>query len=190
VANIAQRGGWLRWDGNRRCLEIVSGSLFQYDHSQGRIQPVRLGGRAISDIFASQVSSRLRYRFKRDEANFTTLLWQNNGRYNDLTSQMLFSELYKSMVNKVTFVGFRGEIVPSALTPLGPSPDHDKWDLSSALMSVYSRCLNESNVPTIAFTSHLSLVKAMKLQANIFNASVSRFSSLFDVAFCGAIFIV
>jgi len=120
VANIAQRGGWLRWDGNRRCLEIVSGSLFQYDHSQGRIQPVRLGGRAISDIFASQVSSRLRYRFKRDEANYTTLLWQNNGRYNDLTSQMLFSELYKSMVNKVTFVGFRGEIVPSAPTPLDP----------------------------------------------------------------------
>jgi len=34
-------------------------------------------------------------------------MFQNKGRQIDL-SRMLFSEIYKIMVNKVTFVGFRG----------------------------------------------------------------------------------
>ena len=32
----------------------------------------------------------------------------------DLLSQMLFSKLYKTMVKKVTFVGFKGAIAPIA----------------------------------------------------------------------------
>jgi len=64
-------------------------------------------------IFASQVSLWVHY-CKRDEVHFTTLLWQNNGRQNDLISQMLFSELFKIMVKKVTFIGFRGAIAPIA----------------------------------------------------------------------------
>jgi len=77
---------------------------------QGRIQPVRLGGDDFSNI-RCQVSIHV-YYCKRDEVYFTTLLRQNNRRQNDLISQMLFSELYKIMVNKVTFDGFRGAIAP------------------------------------------------------------------------------
>ena len=84
--------------------------------NQGGFQPVSLRG-AISIIFGSQVSWRVHY-CKRDEVYFTTLLWQNNRRQNGLILQMLFSELYKIMVNKVTFVGFRGAIAPVA--PLDP----------------------------------------------------------------------
>ena len=57
--------------------------------------------------FGRQVSLRVHY-CKRDEVYFTTLLRQNNGRQNGLISRMLFSELFKLMVNKVTFIGFRG----------------------------------------------------------------------------------
>ena len=42
-----------------------------------------------------------------------------NGRKNGLISRILFSEMYKIMVNKVTFVGFRGAIAPIA-HPLDP----------------------------------------------------------------------
>jgi len=42
----------------------------------------------------------------RDEVYFTTLLRQNNRRQNDLVSLTLFSELYKTMVNKVTLVNY------------------------------------------------------------------------------------
>jgi len=77
---------------------------------QGRIHPASLGG-AISVIFGSQVSLLAHY-CKSDEAYFTTLLWQNSGRQNIPISRMLFSELFKIMVKKVTFVGFRGGIVP------------------------------------------------------------------------------
>jgi len=83
---------------------------------RGRIQPVAEG--AISIMFGSQASLRVRNR-KRDEDYFTTLLWQNNGRRNDLVSQMLFSEFYKIVVNKVTCVGFKGAMAPIA--PLVPS---------------------------------------------------------------------
>ena len=83
--------------------------------SQGRIQPVRLRGQAISVLFGTQVLCRFRY-CKRDEAYFTALLWQNNGRQNSLKSQMLFSDLYKIMVKEVTFTGFRGG---GAIDPLG-----------------------------------------------------------------------
>ena len=43
---------------------------------------------------------------------FTTLLWQNNGRQNGLLTRMLFSELYKIMVNKLPSVGFGGDRSP------------------------------------------------------------------------------
>jgi len=96
----------------KRCLIKISSSW------QGRIhiQPVKLQG-AISLIFGSQVSLRFHY-CKRDEVYFTTLLWQNNGRQNGLTSRILFSELYKITVNKVTFVGFRGGWKPHLDPPL------------------------------------------------------------------------
>jgi len=84
---------------------------------QGRIQPVKLG--AISEIFSNQVSLRVHY-CKRDEVYFTTLLRANNGRQNCLISQMLFSKLYKIMVNKITFVRFREAIAPIA--PFGSGP--------------------------------------------------------------------
>jgi len=38
----------------------------------------------------------------------TAMTKQNIGRQNGLKSRMLFSELYKIMVKKVTFLGFRG----------------------------------------------------------------------------------
>jgi len=73
--------------------------------NQGRIQPVTLGG-AYSASFRNQVSLQVHHR-KRDEVYFITLLRQNNGRQKDLILRMLFSELYKIMVSKVTFPGFR-----------------------------------------------------------------------------------
>ena len=79
---------------------------------------------AISVIFSSQVSLHF-HHCKRDEVYFTTLLWQNNGRQNDLISRMPFSELYKIMVNKVTSVGFRAAIAPVALPWI--RPDSDVW---------------------------------------------------------------
>jgi len=84
--------------------------------NQGRIQPVTLGG-AYSASFRSQVSLQVHYR-KRDEVYFITLLRQNNGRQKDLILRMLFSELYKIMVSKVTFPGFRGgDRTPPPLDP-------------------------------------------------------------------------
>jgi len=68
--------------------------------------------------FGRQVSLRVHY-CKRDEVYFTTLLRQNNGRQNGLISRMLFSELFKLMVNKVTFIGFRGEAI-APIAPLDP----------------------------------------------------------------------
>jgi len=86
---------------------ILSVSAFHnFRLVQGRIQPVRLGG-CFSVKFGSQVSLRVHY-CTRDEVYFTTLLWWNNRRKNGLVSQMLFSELYKIMVDKVAFAGFRG----------------------------------------------------------------------------------
>ena len=67
---------------------------------------------AISVIFGGQISYRLCY-CKKDEVCFTTLEWQSNGRQYGLVSRMLLSELYKIVVNKVTFVGFRGADRPS-----------------------------------------------------------------------------
>jgi len=99
-------------------LQLHNTFLLSYNHKtahhvlQGRIQPVRLGG-AISVIVGNQVSQRLRY-CKRDEACYTTLVWQNNGRQNGFSSRMLFSEMYKIMVNKVTFAGFTGPGSPPA----------------------------------------------------------------------------
>jgi len=81
---------------------------YRYSDVQVRIKSVNLGG-AISVVFGSQVSLRLHY-YEKDEVCFTTLLWQTNGRQNGLISRMLFSELYKNLMKKVIFVGFRGEV--------------------------------------------------------------------------------
>jgi len=71
---------------------------------------------AISAIFGSHGSLCVHY-CGGDEVYFTTLLGQNNGRQNGLISRMLFSELYKIMVKKVAFVGFRG----------GDRPNRPPW---------------------------------------------------------------
>ena len=73
--------------------------------------------RAISGILDSQVPYQLCY-CNRDEVYFTTLQWQNNGRQNGIYAGMLFSELYKTMANKVIFVGFKGAITPPGSTPV------------------------------------------------------------------------
>ena len=91
-----------------RLSQTVMYLIFRLIHSikhchQGRIQPVSLNG-AISITFVGQVSVRVHY-CKSDEVYFTTLLWQNYGRQNVLVSWILFSELFKIMVKKVTFIG-------------------------------------------------------------------------------------
>ena len=75
--------------------------LFLYCNYQGRIQPVTLRWE-ISVIFINQVSLRVRYCKRGDTFNNTAMKkqWGQNG----LILPMLFSELYKIMVNKVTFV--------------------------------------------------------------------------------------
>ena len=84
--------------------------------TQRRIQPASLGGGGDFRNIGSQVSQRLPY-CKRDEAYSTTMLWLNNGWQNGLISRMLFSELYKIMVNKITFVAFRGGDHPLWICP-------------------------------------------------------------------------
>jgi len=42
------------------------------------------------------------------------MLCQNNGRQNGLASRMVFSELYKITVSKVTFAGLGEPITPNA----------------------------------------------------------------------------
>jgi len=71
----------------------------------------------ISVIFRSQVLLRV-HCCKREEAYVTTLLWQNKGLQNGLISRMLFSQMCKIMANKVTFVGFRGEVIAPMDPPL------------------------------------------------------------------------
>jgi len=92
--------------------------MYFIDPLQGQIQPVMLR-EEIPVIFGSQVSLRVRY-CERDKVYFTTLLSLNNGKQNDLISRTLFSELWKIMVNKVTFVDFRGGAIgqsPQSSTP-------------------------------------------------------------------------
>ena len=101
--------------------------------AQGRIQPISLGG-ATSVMFGSQVSSPVHF-CKRDEVYFTTLLWQNNLRQTGLISRMLFSELHKIMVKKVTFVGFRGG--------RSPPPKNQNQDLLSNIFT-FSDCIYSS----------------------------------------------
>jgi len=60
---------------------------------------------------------------KRDEVDFTTLLWQNNGRQNGLISRLLFSELYKIMAKKVAFLGFKGGAIAPIAPPDPPLPE-------------------------------------------------------------------
>ena len=91
---------------------------------QGRIHPVSLrGGGDFSNIWQSSLITGSLH--KRDEVYVTTLLWQNNGRQNGLISRLLFSELYKIMVKRVTFVGFRGGDPPNRPPPLDPPLIHD-----------------------------------------------------------------
>jgi len=91
---------------------------------QVRVRSSQKGwGGAISEIFGSQVSLRVLY-CKKDDVYFTNLLRQNNGRQNGLTSQMLFSYLYKIIVNKVTFVGFRASDRAPGCAPASGSMQH------------------------------------------------------------------
>jgi len=97
------------------CKPGSTDSNINFTCYQGLIQPVSLGGGDFSDIWhSSLITGSLLH--KRDEVYFTTLLWQNNGRPNGLISWVLFSELHKVMVNKVTSVGLGGK------SPQSPSP--------------------------------------------------------------------
>ena len=88
----------------------------------------RPGGGAISVISGTQVSLPV-YYLKKHEVYFVTLLWQNSGRQSDLISRMPPSDLYKIMVKKVTFVGFRSCYRPNRPPPLGSAPGLDSgWD--------------------------------------------------------------
>jgi len=57
---------------------------------------------------------------KIDEIYFTTLLRQNNGRQNGLKYGMLFSEFYKIVMNKVTFIGFGKDNRPNRFPWIQP----------------------------------------------------------------------
>ena len=90
-----------------------------------RLLKLVVGRGSLSLLFGSQVSLRV-HCCKRDGVYFATLLWQSNGRHNGLISRMLFSELYKIMVNKIIFVGFRGvigAIVPRAVSAALHTPN-------------------------------------------------------------------
>jgi len=76
---------------------------------------------------------------------FTTLLWQNNGRQNGLISRMLFSELYKIMVNKVHFAGCRvGERSP----PPGSAPVQARWIRKPLWAKFHSRSFFTQEIHT------------------------------------------
>ena len=82
----------------------------------GRTHPVTFVGLGDFYNIGSQVSWQLHY-CRREKVCFTKLLWKSNRRRrNGLISWLLFSNLHKVVVNKVTFVDFGGAIVP----PLDP----------------------------------------------------------------------
>jgi len=54
------------------------------------------------------------------------MLWPNNEWQNGLISRILFSELYKIMVNKITFAAFRGGRSPPLDLPL-PQQQASYW---------------------------------------------------------------
>ena len=56
-----------------------------------------------SVLFGSRAPLRVHY-CKWDDVYFTILLWQNNGWQSGPKSRMLYCELYKIMLNKVTLV--------------------------------------------------------------------------------------
>ena len=122
--------------------------------------------REISAKFDSEVSLRVHY-CKRNEACFATLLWQTNGPQNSLISWMLFSELHKIMVNKVSFVRFRGAIA----NPLGSAPDVDTNTHCLYLGYTYNGFfkLVSGSIPTdsvvILFTQNKSTVRDFPLSA-------------------------
>ena len=57
---------------------------------------------------------------KIDEIYFTTRLRQNNGRQNGLKYGMLFSDISKIVMKKVTFVGFREDNRPNRFPWIQP----------------------------------------------------------------------
>ena len=89
--------------------------------NQGRIQPVRLGGGGRFQWYLV-VKTHTSFATVR-EIKYTSqhCCDKTMDDKNSLISRMFFSELYKIMVNKVTFVGFRGAIAPIAF-PLDPHP--------------------------------------------------------------------
>ena len=85
----------------------------------GRTHPVTFVGLGDFYNIGSQVSWQLHY-CRREKVCFTKLLWKSNRRRrNGLISWLLFSNLHKVVVNKVTFVDFRG----GDRTPLGSAPN-------------------------------------------------------------------
>ena len=139
LTGTGQRDRHLNWDS--------PGQTGTYGRSTLKVIPSTRGGSrqqvqgAISVICGSQVSLRVPYciqrdevyfttvyremytSIQRDEVYFTTLLWQKNEQQNGLISRMLFSELYKIMVKKVTFLTLRRSGLLN-LPPLWIHPCH------------------------------------------------------------------
>jgi len=66
---------------------------------------------------------------------------------------MLFSELYKIMVNKVTFVGFREEIAPIALPGSATGIDRNDW---TWYVVTCLQCMSRSSSAVLSVTSMIS----------------------------------
>jgi len=86
----------------------VFGACIEITLCEARADPVsKFTGGNFSNIWESSLMTGS-LLYKRRSILQKILLWQNNGRQNRMISRMLFFELYKIMVNNVTFVGFRG----------------------------------------------------------------------------------
>jgi len=96
---------------------------FSYNQLIPRADPATaVGGGDISVILYLVDKPYYGFTAVREMKYFTTLLWQNSGRQNGLIPRMLFSDIYKIMVDKATFVGLREGDRPNRTTP-GSAPE-------------------------------------------------------------------
>jgi len=108
---------WREWSSNKRSNMFVT----EFNARVNWNRPTtRAGADPASTFYGLRFQTWLwqsRYRLTTvSRMKYTSQ--QNNGRQNGLISQMLFSEMQKNMVKKVTFLGFRGGDRPNP--PLDP----------------------------------------------------------------------
>ena len=104
---------------------------------------------------------------KTDEVCFTKLLWQNNRRRNGFISRMFYSELDKIMVNKVTFVGFRGEIAPP-----GSAASRDYEALPNKVCGFWWTSLSEQGRYPSLFRERPGCTANAEVEWQLFKAAV------------------